>query len=107
MRFNEISEGVIIGPTEDGDPMNPRVAVLGGAGSYDLKTLKMKARRESRQLAEDIALSDHGDTFRKALYNIKQLENTLKTIVEAHEELNATRRRGGVNSRGIRDESVE
>lgn len=107
MRITELNEGVIMGPGEDQDPMNPRVAVLGGAGSYDLHSLKMKARREANELAKDIASSEHGQTYRSALYHIKQLENTLKTIVAAHDELNAQRRRGGVKSRGIRDESVQ
>ena len=92
-----IEEGVIIGRSESGDPMDPQVAVLGGAGSYSLKGLYNKAQRESAQLTKDIGLGN----FRSSSYNVKQLANTLNTIVAAHNELEAIRKGGGPNSRGI------
>jgi hypothetical protein len=93
----KVTEGVIIGPSESGDPMDPQVAVLGGAGSYSLKGLYNKAQRESAQLTKDIGLGN----FRSSSYNVKQLANTLNTIVAAHNELEAIRKGGGPNSRGI------
>ena len=96
-RWDDIDEGVIIGAGEDGDPMNPQVAVLGGAGSYSLKGLYKKAEREAAQLHMDIGRG----SFKGSAYNIKQLANTLNTIVAAHEELEKTRRAGGSRSRGI------
>lgn len=93
----KVTEGVIIGPSETGDPMDPQVAVLGGAGSYSLKGLYNKAQRESAQLTKDIGLGN----FRSSAYNVKQLENTLNTIVAAHNELEAVRKGGGAKSRGI------
>ena len=93
----KVSEGVIIGPSETGDPMDPQVAVLGGAGSYSLKGLYNKAQRESSQLTKDIGLGN----FRSSSYNVKQLANTLNTIVAAHNELEAIRKGGGAKSRGI------
>ena len=93
----KVTEGIIIGPSETGDPMDPQVAVLGGAGSYSLKGLYNKAQRESAQLTKDIGLGN----FRSSAYNVKQLENTLNTIVAAHNELEAVRKGGGAKSRGI------
>jgi len=92
-----VTEGVIIGPSETGDPMDPQVAVLGGAGSYSLKGLYNKAQRESAQLTKDIGLGN----FRSSSHNVKQLANTLNTIVAAHNELEAIRKGGGAKSRGI------
>jgi hypothetical protein len=93
----KVTEGVIIGPSETGDPMDPQVAVLGGAGSYSLKGLYNKAQRESAQLTKDIGLGN----FRSSSHNVKQLANTLNTIVAAHNELEAIRKGGGDKSRGI------
>lgn len=93
----KVSEGVIIGASETGDPMDPQVAVLGGAGSYSLKGLYNKAQRESAQLTKDIGLGN----FRSSSHNVKQLANTLNTIVAAHNELEAIRKGGGAKSRGI------
>ena len=93
----KVSEGVIIGASETGDPMDPQVAVLGGAGSYSLKGLYNKAQRESSQLTKDIGLGN----FRSSSLNVKQLANTLNTIVAAHNELEAIRKGGGAKSRGI------
>lgn len=94
---HNLAEGVIIGKSEDGDPMNPRVAVLGGAGSYPLKDLYKKAERESERLAQDIK----NGSYRSSAQHVKQLENTLNTIKAAHEELAFMRRKGGAKSRGI------
>jgi hypothetical protein len=89
------------------DPENPmddsEILVIGGAGRYSFKGLREKARREAAQLAKDIQ-GDHGQDFRGASHNIKQLSNTLRTIVAAYDQLNAMRAKGGTKSRGIRNE---
>lgn len=92
-----LAEAVIIGPSDDADPQNPQVAVLGGAGSYSLKGLYKKAERESSELHKDIQQG----RYRASAYNVKQLANTLNTIKAAHEELAQQRSKGGTRSRGI------
>lgn len=76
---NNIKEGVIIGHDKD----DPEVAVLGGAGSYKLSTLKRKAVTEADWLLADLKNGD----FEKAANNVKQLGNTLKTISLATAEM--------------------
>jgi hypothetical protein len=75
----KLGEGVIIGHDKD----DPQVAVLGGAGSYKLSNLKKKALGEAKQLAADIANGE----YKNSAYNVKQLANTLNTIVAAEEEM--------------------
>lgn len=88
------------------DPMNAsEVLVLGGAGRYSMAGLRDKARREARALAADLE-GNHGGAFRGAAHNIKQLTNTLNTIVAAYNELKRIRSRGGRGSRGITDEDA-
>ena len=88
------------------DPMNAsEVLVLGGAGRYSMAGLRDKARREARALAADLE-TNHGGAFRGAAHNIKQLTNTLNTIVAAYNELKRIRSRGGRGSRGITDEDA-
>ena len=79
----KVSEGVIISTTDNNDPRNPQVAVLGGAGSYSFENLKKKALGEAKQLAADIANGE----YKNSAYNVKQLANTLNTIVAAEEEM--------------------
>jgi hypothetical protein len=79
----KVSEGVIISTTDNNDPHNPQVAVLGGAGSYSFENLKKKALGEAKQLATDIANGE----YKNSAYNVKQLANTLNTIVAAEEEM--------------------
>ncbi len=78
-----VSESVIISTTQNGNPKNPQVAVLGGAGSYSYENLKKKALGEAKQLAQDI---QNGE-YKNSAYNVKQLANTLNTIVAAEEEM--------------------
>lgn len=88
------------------NPMSDtEVAVLGGAGRYSLKGLRDKARREAAALAQDLSI-EHGGAFRRSAENIKQLTNTINTIVAAYNELARLRRRGGRGSRGITDEDA-
>jgi hypothetical protein len=88
------------------NPMSDtEVAVIGGAGRYSLKALRDKARREASQLAQDLSI-EHGGAFRRSAENIKQLTNTINTIVAAYNELARLRRKGGRGSRGITDEDT-
>jgi len=88
------------------NPMSDtEVAVLGGAGRYSLKALRDKARREAAELAQDLSV-EHGGAFRRSATNIKQLTNTINTIVAAYNELARLRRKGGRGSRGITDEDA-
>lgn len=91
------------------DPENPmhntEVLVLGGAGRYTLDGLRQKARKEANALAAELE-SNHGGGFRGAAHNVKQLTNTLNTIVAAYNELKRIRGKGGRGSRGITDEDA-
>jgi hypothetical protein len=88
------------------NPMSDtEVVVLGGAGRYSLKALRDKARREAAELAQDLSI-EHGGAFRRSAANIKQLTNTINTIVAAYNELARLRRKGGRGSRGITDEDA-
>ncbi len=92
---------------DNANPMDDtEVLVLGGAGRYTLKGLRNKARKEAQQIAKELD-SEHGDAFRRNSENIRQLTNTLNTIVAAYNQLERIRRRGGARSRGIRREQVE
>ena len=74
-----VNEGVIVGH----DANDPEVAILGGAGTMSLSRLKKKAHAEALQLADDIANSKYSASS----YNMKQLHNTLNTIVAAEKEM--------------------
>jgi hypothetical protein len=75
-----VSEGIIVGH----DANDPEVAILGGAGTMSLSRLKNKAAGEAQSLFHDMVLKGN---FKAAAYNIKQLANTLNTIVSAEEEM--------------------
>lgn len=75
-------EGVIVGH----DANDPEVAILGGAGTMSLSRLKKKAHQEALQLADDIA----NGKYSASSYNMKQLHNTLNTIVAAEKEMEAS-----------------
>lgn len=95
MKIHNILQPTVTGITEsviyqldDANPLDDtEVLVLGGAGRYTLKGLRNKARREADMLHNDMT-SDDEDTFRKSAHNVKQLANTLNTIVAAYDELN-------------------
>jgi hypothetical protein len=74
-----VDEGVIT----QHDAKDPEVAIIGGAGTMSLSRLKKKAQGEAEQLANDLTRG----LFKAAAYNIKQLENTLKTIAAAEDEM--------------------
>lgn len=78
-RRGDIDEGVIVGH----DANDPEIAILGGAGTMSLSRLKKKAHQEALQLADDIA----NGKYNASSYNMKQLHNTLNTIVAAEKEM--------------------
>ena len=99
------SNNVIYRLDRDRPMSDTEVLVLGGAGRYSLEALRQKARREAQQLAKDLEV-EHGGAFRSGAENVKQLANTLNTIVAAYNELRRIRRKGGRGSRGITDEDA-
>lgn len=99
------SDNVIYRLDREHPMSDTEVLILGGAGRYTLSSLRDKARREAKALSDDLT-SDHGGSFRGAAHNIKQLTNTLNTIVAAYNELARIRRKGGRGSRGITDEDA-
>ena len=96
-------QNVIYRLDKDKPMTDTEVLVLGGAGRYTLGGLRDKARREADAMAADLKV-EHGGSFRRASNNIKQLTNTLNTIVAAYNELKRIRSKGGRGSRGITDE---
>jgi len=101
----DVDSKVIYRLDKDAPMDNTEVLVLGGAGRYSLAGLRNKARREASSLAKDLEV-DHGQAFRSAAQHVKQLSNTLNTVVSAYDELNAIRRQGGTKSKGIRNEEA-
>ena len=99
------NNNVIYRLDKDRPMSDTEVLVLGGAGRYSLEGLRQKARREAKALAQDLEV-EHGGAFRRGAENIKQLANTLNTIVAAYNELRRIRRKGGRGSRGITDEDA-
>ena len=101
-----LDHGSVIYRLDREKPMSDtEVLVIGGAGRYSLEALRNKARREADQLAQDLKI-EHGGAFRRSAENIKQLTNTLNTIVAAYNELKRIRSKGGRGSRGITDEDA-
>jgi hypothetical protein len=99
------NQSVIYRLDKDKPMTDTEVLVIGGAGRYTLQGLRDKARREADQLAQDLKV-EHGGAFRRSAENIKQLTNTLNTIVAAYNELKRIRQKGGRGSRGITDEDT-
>ena len=100
------SSKVIYRLDKDAPMDDTEVLALGGAGRYSLSTLRYKARKEAQALTKDLEV-DHGQAFRKSAHTVKQLANTLNTVVAAHDELNDIRKGGGARSKGIRNEDAQ
>lgn len=100
-----VYESVIYRVDRDRPMTDTEVLVLGGAGRYTLDGLRQKARREAAALVKELE-PESGGSFRNAAVYIKQLVNTLNTIVAAYDELKAIRSKGGKNSRGITVEDI-
>ena len=106
MKKTVADEGVIYQLSKDAPMDDTEVLVLGGAGRYSLSSLRDKARREAGQLAKELE-TNHGQSFRSAAQHVKQLSNTLNTVVTAYDELNDIRKQGGTRSKGIRNEDAQ
>ena len=102
---SDMGEGVIYQLDKENPMSGTEVLVIGGAGRYSLDGLRAKARKEVAELAKDLEI-EHGGAFRRSAQNIKQLQNTLNTIVAAYDELNQIRKLGGMRSKGIKDEDA-
>lgn len=87
----------------ESEPMNPDVHV-DGLGSYDLKTLKNSTRRNIAEMLPSGTL--HGESpqyWRNLKHTLDSgvLQAKVDAIVAAHDDLQAKRRKGGPQSRGI------
>ena len=85
----------------ESDPMNPEVTV-DGLGTYDLETLKNSVRNQILNLA--VSLEDgSARSFRNAKHDLDGgvIQAKVDAIVAAYEALEAKRRKGGLNARGI------
>ena len=102
---SDMGEGVIYQLDKENPMSGTEVLVIGGAGRYSLDGLRAKARKEVAELAKDLEI-EHGGAFRRSAHNVKQLQNTLNTIVAAYDELNQIRKLGGMRSKGIKDEDA-
>ena len=90
---------------EQNDPMNPEVEIP-GYGVMDLRQLKINVRRQLQQMLEGVSETDDPGKWRQLhrLVNDGVLQAKLEAIVDAHDNLQQTRRKGGINSRGIEKE---
>jgi len=81
------------------DPMNPEVLIQ-GYGRLMLNQLEDKVGRMFEELA---VMCDKGD-WSNVEYNLNKglVQEFIKTINETYEELEQMRKRGGINSRGIK-----
>jgi|TARA_B110000495_G_C23029825_1_gene612974 hypothetical protein len=96
MKINEINETIHqMNPEE---PMNPEVLIQ-GYGTLNLKQLEDKVSRMFGELAERAKRGD----WEGVEYNLNKglVQEFIKTINVAYDELEQKRRRGGKNSRGI------
>lgn len=86
------------------DPMNPEINVP-GVGNYNLRSLKSHVQKKLVHLAE---IANHEDPYywRQLGWWIdnEAIIPQIKAINEAHDELQAIRRKGGKKSRGISKE---
>jgi|ERR1035441_7102440 hypothetical protein len=86
------------------DPNNPEVAILGGAGTVSLDRLKTRVIGRLTAV-QDSLLSDLDEPllWASAAYKIENsVLNDLKTIISAHEELEALKTKPNPKSRGIK-----
>jgi hypothetical protein len=96
MKINEINEAIHqMNPEE---PMNPEVLIQ-GYGTLNLKQLETKVSRMFSELAERAKRGD----WEGVEYNLNKglVQEFIKTINVAYDELEQKRKRGGKNSRGI------
>jgi len=84
---------------------NPQVSV-DGLGTYDLESLKSMTARNIEELYDQIATGSDARNWRnvKHLLDSGVIQAKVDAIVAAHDDLQALRRKGGTNSRGIEKE---
>ena len=85
------------------DPMNPEVAILGGAGTMSFCNLQQRTITRLKSIAEDLEASpDSSLAWSNALYRTEHsIINDLRTVKTVFEELEKIRRGGGKRSKGI------
>ena len=81
------------------DPMNPEVAVQ-GYGTLMLHQLETKVVSMFKEIAQ---MGENGD-WENVEYNLNKglVQAFIKSITDTYEDLEKMRRRGGTNSRGIK-----
>jgi hypothetical protein len=96
MKINEINESIYSMNPEE--PMNPEVLIQ-GYGRLNLKQLEDKVGKMFDELAERARRGD----WEGVQYNLNKglVQEFIKTINVAYDELEQKRRRGGKSSRGI------
>lgn len=99
LETDKIAEGVVYKFDPEKPMDNSEILILGGAGRYTMSALRNKAAREATMLANDLS-GDHVN-YRGAAHNVKQVANTINTMVAALDELNEIKRKGGVKGKNI------
>lgn len=100
-----MAEGVVH-RIDDEDPMNKsEIKILGGAGRYSMAGLRNKAAREAAQLADD--LSGKYVDYRGAAHAVKQVANTINTMVAALDELGIDESTGHLSEQMVKHEALK
>jgi len=85
------------------DPMDPQVAIIGGAGTVSLKLLEKRIQGRIQDLYTSSQSAHDEQDWEIIQYRTKiHLLNDLDTVVEAYKELEQLRQKGGPQSRGIK-----
>lgn len=85
LETDKVSESVVYRLDKDNPMDDSEILILGGAGRYTMKALRNKAAREATMLAED--LTGNHVNYRGAAHSVKQVANTINTMVAALDEL--------------------
>ena len=90
---------------EASDPMNPDVSVE-GLGTYDLRTLKNNVMRSIGNLLKGVNKTGTAQQWRNLKHELDSgvIQAKVDAIVAAHDDIQAKRRKGGPQSRGINKE---
>lgn len=99
LETDKIAEGVVYRFDPEKPMDNSEILILGGAGRYTMAGLRNKAAREAAMLADD--LTGNYVNYRGAAHSVKQVANTINTMVAALDELNEIKRKGGARSKNI------
>lgn len=82
-----VKESVIYSLSADRPYEDSEILILGGAGRYKMSDLRRKISREASMLDREINDSDNDDAYRRAAVYVKQLANSLNTMVAALDEI--------------------